>query len=152
MISIIGYKIFKTISNLGLTLTLIIGLILFYEGIPFLNWWPVNQAPLVGWFIQGEIDRRLDYAIEKATNKERQAWQKSLEEAKQKRDNIIKDKNKQIEEIISNNITKENNIKIQQELDNVLLESTIDKENESDKDTNNILNSIIPDSVYKTIK
>lgn len=32
----------------------------FYEGVFFLNFWPVNQIPYAGWVFEGEISRRIE--------------------------------------------------------------------------------------------
>ena len=37
----------------------LIATVLFYEGVFFLNWWPLNQIPYAGPVIEGEVSRRI---------------------------------------------------------------------------------------------
>lgn len=137
------------VRKLGTTLTIVIGLVLFYEGVPFLNFWPVNQVPLVGWFIEGEIDRRLEYKIQLAVSKEREAWRQALEKAKRERDTIVQEKNKQIREVINQGIKEVNKVELEHEQIINNLEKSIEEAN--NEDTCNILNSPVPDSVFRNI-
>lgn len=157
MISTIGVEIIDRVrigvSKIGITFTLLIALFLFYEGIPFLNWWPINQAPIVGWLVQGEIDRRLDGAVERAVNREREAWRLALDKAKQERDKIVQDKNREIQTIINKGNIEKNNLeeKFNEEVN--LLEEAIKEEKRKSDETGstNILDGVIPDSVYRNI-
>jgi hypothetical protein len=157
MLPIIGVDILagikKVIATLGITLSLIITLVLFYEGIPFLNWWPVNQTPIVGWLIQGEIDRRLESKIQVAVTKERDAWLLALNKAGKERDKIVENKNKEIQLIISKSNQEKIILEYEHELHITSLEEAIKREQDepSNENTCNILNSPIPDSVFRNI-
>lgn len=44
----------------GIPGLIVAGVIAFYEGIFFLNFWPINNIPYIGKVIEGEISRRIE--------------------------------------------------------------------------------------------
>lgn len=75
--------ILKSIFDLiGIRGCIIVGLIVFYEGIFFMNFWPVNTFPYAGKIIEGEISRRIDVAV----SGERGDWEKRIRDKERQRD------------------------------------------------------------------
>lgn len=49
----------RIVAWLGFWGCVLIGIILFYEGVPILKNWPFNQIPYAGKIFEGEIERRI---------------------------------------------------------------------------------------------
>jgi len=145
----------KGVSKLGMTLCLFLGTLLFYEGVPFLNWWPVNVVPGVSWVVTGEVHRRSVTIAQKAVLGERKLWEVALEEATMERNQIVEEKNRVIAEIEKQGLEEDKVLDTEQEALTGDLSLAIERcteEQESEDTDCNTLDNDIPDGVYEYIR
>jgi hypothetical protein len=148
---LIGSKITKAIASIGIPIVIFGSIILFYEGVPFLNWWPANKIPLYGWVVEGEVNRR---AVD-ITLKERNLWEEQRIIAIEERDLIIKSKTDTINQITKDSLAKQKQERRQYKETLSTLSRTIAasiQEQDNDKTKCNILTGTIPERVYESIR
>jgi len=153
--ALIGSKISKVVATLGVTLCLFGGTILFYEGVPFLNWWPANKIPVYGWLVEGEINRRAKPMIEAAVLEERALWELEMQKALDEYNQVVEEKNDTIRTITEEGLRAEEVLRQQHSEIVNMLNKSIDLSNQetSDEDlTSNPLRMRIPSSVYDNIR
>ena len=148
-------KVSKLVATLGTTFCLFIGTVLFYEGVPFLNWWPLNKIPVYGWFVEGEINRRSESIVELSIIEERAIWSKSVRESLKKHNLVIDQKNSKIRSITEAGLSLEETLSQQHDAILDTLGNHIKLSNQ--ESTNEIchpnpLQLRIPSSVYDSIR
>lgn len=152
---LIGNKISKVVATLGVTLCLFGGTVLFYEGIPFLNWWPANKIPVYGWLVEGEINRRADPMINAAVLKERSLWEAEMQRTLEAHNQVINDKNSTIRTITEEGLRAEEVLREQHNEIVYMLNKSIEQSNQEIPDENSSPNPLrmrIPSSVYDHIR
>lgn len=150
---IIGEYLTKLVSSLGITLVLVLSTILFYEGIPFLNWWPLNKVPAIGWLVEGEVNRHSKVVVETAVEGERKIWVEMARRSLDEYNKVIEQKNFAITNItrqglVTEQLMRDEHAEIVGKLNQAITSSGQEKENET---TINPLQLRIPPSVYDSI-
>lgn len=152
---LIGSKISKVVATLGITLCLFGGTILFYEGVPFLNWRPANKIPVYGWLVEGEINRRAESMIEAAVLEERALWEEAMRKALEEHNNIVEQKNSTIRTITEEGLRAEEALRDQHSEIVDMLNKSIELSNQENSDETSSPNPLrlrIPSSVYDNIR
>jgi len=138
------------LKTLPVWVFLMAGIVVFYEGLPFLNFSPINKIPYIGTVLVGEVDRRV------AENEDK--WRQRIKDAKIVQDNIEQQAKIDIDNKAAAFRAQRDLLIQQQNLNKDLLNRIIDSESqkEGEIDENgkgvNPLNQFVPPSILHNLR